>query len=162
MKSKQIINLILLVFVGVSVATLVIKQVRNSSSAPENTVDQMAADIITKENQVIAYYFHGNIRCATCNTIEIFSREALNSGFADQLSDESLVWRPVNREQPENENFNEEYELVTSSLVLVKIRNGEQAEWKNLGDVWNTELLTDKDKFIKYVQEEITQYLESN
>ena len=162
MKSKQIITLILLVFVGVSVATLVVKQTRNSTSDAENTVDQPAADIITKENQVIAYYFHGNIRCATCNAIEIFSREAVNSGFAEQLSDNSLVWRPVNRELPENTHFNEEFELVTSSLVLVKIRDGRQAEWKNLGDVWNTELLTDKDKFIQYVQEEVIQYLEGD
>ena len=162
MKSKQMITLILLVFVGISVATLVIKQARNSTSDAESTVDQMAADTITKENQVIAYYFHGNIRCATCNTIEIFSREAVNSGFVEQLGDESLVWRPVNRELPENTHFNEEFELVTSSLVLVKIRESRQAEWKNLGDVWDTELLTDKDKFIQYVQEEITQYLEGN
>jgi len=161
MKSKQIITLILLVFVGVSVATLVVKQMRNSSD-PESSVYQMAADIITKENQVIAYYFHGNIRCATCNAIEIFSREAVHSGFAEQLSDNSLVWRPVNRELPENTHFNEEFELVTSSLVLVKIRDSRRAEWKNLGAVWDTELLTDKDKFIEYVQKEITQYLQSN
>jgi len=160
MKPKQIITLILLAFVGVSVATLAVKQVHNSSSTPANTVNQAAADVITKENQVIAYYFHGEIRCATCNTIEIFSREAVESGFAGQLADETLVWRPVNRELPENAHFNEEFELVTSSLVLVKIRDGRPAEWKNLGDVWDTELLTDKDKFIRYVQEEIRQYLE--
>jgi len=128
MKSKQIITLVLLVFVGVSVATVVVKQVRNSSSPPANTVDRPAADLITRENQVIAYYFYGNIRCATCNTIEIYSREAIKSGFADQLGDESLVWRPVNRESPENAHFNEDFKLVTSSLILVKIKDGRQTE----------------------------------
>ena len=44
MKSKQIITLILLLFVGVSVATLVVKQASNSTSAPENTVDQPVID----------------------------------------------------------------------------------------------------------------------
>ena len=36
----------------------------------------------------VAYYFHGNMRCATCRKLEAYSEEAITKGFA-----EDLPWR---------------------------------------------------------------------
>jgi hypothetical protein len=41
--------------------------------------------------------------------------------------------------------------------VLVKISGGKQVKWKNLEKIW--ERVGDKDAFVKYIQDEIREYL---
>jgi hypothetical protein len=108
-------------------------------------------------HRVIAYYFHTTYRCASCRAIEAYSREAIESAFADQLKDGRLVWKVINLEVKGNEHFVKDYGLYTKSLVLVSETRGKPAEWKNLEKVW--QLLQDKSKFLRYVQEETRSYL---
>lgn len=107
--------------------------------------------------RVIAYYFHTTSRCASCRAIEAYSREAIESAFAEQIKEGRLVWMPVNIEVEGNEHFAEDYKLYTKSLVLVSEVRGKPAQWKNLEKVW--QLLQDKPKFLRYVQDETRAYL---
>lgn len=107
--------------------------------------------------KVIAYYFHGNFRCSTCRTLEAYSQEAIQSGFGDALRDGSLEWHVVNVEEPANRHFVQDYKLFTKSLVLVKIQDNKQVDWKNLDRIW--ELVRDKPAFLQYVQNEVSAYL---
>jgi len=109
-------------------------------------------------DQIIVYYFHGNMRCSNCIKIENYSKEAVDTGFTDALKNGVILWKVLNTDQPENEHFIKDYQLTTKSLVLVKMRDGNQLKWKNLKEVWNH--LNDKDAFIKYVQDEVRLYLE--
>jgi hypothetical protein len=106
---------------------------------------------------VIAYYFHGNIRCHGCLQIEAMSAEAIKSGFEKALQDGSLDWAVINKDQPGAESFVTDFQLDTSSLILTDTQNGERLRWKKLDEVW--ELYQDKDAFTKYVQEEVAAYL---
>jgi len=108
-------------------------------------------------HRVIAYYFHTTSRCASCRSIEAYSREAIESAFADELKDGRLVWKVVNVEVKGNEHFVKDYGLYTKSLVLVNENRGKRTQWKNLEKVW--QLLQDKDKFLRYVQDETRSYL---
>lgn len=110
-----------------------------------------------RPHRVIAYYFHTTYRCASCRAIEAYSREAIETAFADQLKDGRLVWRTVNTEVKGNEHFVKDYNLYTKSLVLVNEVRGKPAQWKNLERVW--QLLQDKTKFLRYVQDETRAYL---
>lgn len=107
--------------------------------------------------KVVAYYFHVSVRCVTCRTIESYSGEAIRQGFAEQLKNGSIEWRPVNVQLPENRHFVRDFQLFTRSLVLVKVRNGKQQEWRNLEQVWD--LVRDKGSFLKYVQSNVKSYL---
>jgi hypothetical protein len=107
--------------------------------------------------RVIAYYFHTTYRCASCRAIEAYSREAIESAFAAELKDGRLMWRPVNVEVKGNEHFVKDYQLYTKSLILVNEVRGKPTQWKNLEKVW--QLLQDKDKFLRYVQDEARAYL---
>ncbi len=107
--------------------------------------------------RVIAYYFHTTYRCASCRAIEAYSREAIESAFAAEIKDGRLVWKTVNIEVKGNEHFVKDYKLYTKSLVLVNEVRGKPTEWKNLEKVW--QLLQDKDKFLRYVQDEARVYL---
>ena len=108
-------------------------------------------------HRVIAYYFHTTSRCASCRSIEAYSREAIESAFADELKDGRLVWKVVNVEVKGNEHFVKDYGLYTKSLVLVNENRGKRTQWKNLEKVW--QLLQDKDRFLRYVQDETRPYL---
>lgn len=108
--------------------------------------------------KVIAYYFHTTVRCPTCRSIETFSKEAVEKGFAAELKNGAVEWRPVNVQLPQNRHFVRQYRLFTRSLVLVKVRDGKHVEWRNLEKVW--ELVGKKTNFLAYVQSNVRDYLE--
>jgi hypothetical protein len=109
------------------------------------------------DSKVVAYYFHVTVRCVTCRTIESYSHEAIERGFANELKDGRLEWRPVNVQLPENRHFVRDYQLFTRSLVLAKMRGGKQVEYRNLEKIWD--LAGNKAEFLKYVQSNVKAYL---
>jgi hypothetical protein len=125
-----------------------------STLAPEAALPAVTADSPVK---VVAYYFHVTVRCVTCRTIESYSREAIEQGFAKELRDGTVEWRPVNVQLQENRHFIRDYQLYTRSLVLAKIRGGKQVEWRNLEKVWD--LVRRKGDFLRYVQSNVKAYL---
>ena len=110
--------------------------------------------------KVVAYYFHGNLRCRTCQAIEAYSEEAIRSEFADELASGRLVWRVVNIDEPENKHFVKDFELVTKSLVLTEYQDGEVTRWENLKQVW--QLVRDKEQFLDYVHSSTRKFLQED
>jgi hypothetical protein len=110
--------------------------------------------------KVVAYYFHTTYRCSSCKKIEAYSREAIESGFAKELKEGKLQWCAVNVDERTNRHFIQDYQLFSKSLVLVKMKDGKQAEWKNLVKVW--QLLGNREGFLRYVQVELRSYLEAS
>jgi hypothetical protein len=126
--------------------------VRAATALPSNKAAGTGA-----QTKVIAYYFHATVRCQTCRTIEAYSKEAIEKGFPAELKKGTIEWRLVNVQLPENRHYIQDYRLFTRSLVLVKVRDGKQVEWRNLEKVWD--LVGDKNKFEKYVQTNVREYL---
>lgn len=169
MTTKSILRTLLLIFISVSGLFLVIKDVRERSesrSTDEGAI--LAASSSTSDSakgsqqspsspKVIAYYFHTTFRCSSCRKIEAYSREAIESGFPKELKDGTIEWRVINVEESRNRHFVDDYRLFTKSLILVRLNNGRQKEWKNLMKVW--ELLGSKEAFVRYVQDELRSYL---
>ena len=106
---------------------------------------------------VVAMYFHGNARCATCKKIEAYADEAIAQGFVDELESGRLTWRVVNIDESANKHFIEDFQLVTRSVVLVEYRDGKVLRWENLDKVW--QLVRSKDKFVSYVEGETSEFL---
>jgi hypothetical protein len=106
---------------------------------------------------VVAIYFHGNVRCATCKKIESYADEAVQSGFPEALEEGDLVWRVINIDEADNTHFIQDFQLVTKSVVLAEYREGEVVRWENLDKVW--QLVRDKDRFADYIQSETREFL---
>jgi len=189
MNIKRLIKSLLLIFVVVSCAFLVYKEFypkseSNVTNAAETQGDKSSVPVeilSDKENlpstevtgkqgevpssvadkamtsKVIAYYFHGTFRCTTCRTIEQYSHDAIQTYFAKELGNGKLEFRPVNVEEPGNKHFIQDYQLFTRSLVLSLVSDGKEKKWKNLPDVWK--LVRDKEKFLKYVKDEVEKFL---
>ena len=106
---------------------------------------------------VVAMYFHGNVRCATCRKIETYADEAIAQGFVEELESGRLAWRVVNIEEPGNKHFIQDFQLVTRSVVLVEYRDGKIVRWENLDKVW--QLVRNKEQFFGYVEDETREFL---
>ena len=110
------------------------------------------------EGKLIAYYFHGNRRCATCQKLEAYSFEALHDNFKPALEDSSIVWRVVNFEAEGNEHYVDDYKLFTQSLILSRVVDGKEVEWRNLDKIWK--LVSDKEQYLSYVADEIRAFID--
>jgi hypothetical protein len=123
-----------------------------------NTETDAVADTVEESNQtVIVYYLHGNRRCPTCQKLESYTREAVDSAFAEQLADSTVVWRVINFQTEGNEHLAEDYELYTQSVILSRVTDDSETEWKNLDRIWK--LVGDKDEFVAYIQAEVQSFL---
>jgi len=108
---------------------------------------------------VVAYYFHINVRCATCQAMEDYSRELILDRFGRNVVAGDLAWRPVNVQQPENRHSLSDFRALTRSLVLERRRDGESSEYKVLHDAWRH--IYDRREFEEYLAMEIQRFLEA-
>lgn len=113
-----------------------------------------------KTDYVKTYYFHGDFRCSNCHKIEKYSKEAIDKYFAKELASGELEYEVINTDEKDKEHFIKDYKLYTKSLVLSRIKSGEEVEYKNLEKVWD--YLGNKKAFYNYVKEEVTKFLEAN
>jgi hypothetical protein len=161
MKSKQLLTISLLFFVAASLVVILVKQSRRaSSSSPTAATPPVAVvhELPTPADGVVVCYFHGNTRCPTCRRIEATVQEAVAAGFADELASGQVVWLTANYDQPEYAHFLDDYQLVTSTPVVVLRRGGEVVEWQKLDRTW--ELASDQDALEAYVQQTVASYLQ--
>ncbi|MBK9128446.1 MAG: hypothetical protein IPM13_11710 [Phycisphaerales bacterium] len=108
-------------------------------------------------HKFVAYYFHRTLRCATCLSIEKQSREAIEQGYAGELSAGTLEWHAVNIDESEDEHFEKDFNLETQSLVLVERAGEKVARWRLLPKVW--ELEDDPHAFNEYVTREVARFI---
>jgi len=152
MKVKNVVSVVLLLFIGASVVALAARGLRREAEdQSDSTTDG-----------VIAYYFHSNTRCPTCRKIESYAHEAIETGFGAELESGNLKWKVVNYETAGNEHFAKDYEVIAPSVVLVEIRGGQQKQWKNLDRVWELVMTGSKEEFIQYVQAETRALLQGS
>jgi hypothetical protein len=111
----------------------------------------------SQESTIMVYYFRTNVRCATCKKLEAYAREVVERDFAQDLKSGRLQWKMVNMQEPENEHFVNDFQLVTKSVVLVEQVNGKQKRWKNLSKIW--ELVMSQEKYQEYIRSEIEIFL---
>ncbi len=131
----------------------------NIDSAAINAVE-LSADSTDDFPEVIAYYFHTTYRCVSCKKIEAYSKEAIESGFDEELADGTMEFYSLNTDEDENKHFRVDYQLYTKSLIICDMKDGKLVAWKNLDKVW--QLIRNKDEFMKYVQDEINAYLKES
>ena len=151
---RNVVNVALLGFVAASVAMMIVKGLRPATAGPKPTDAPEAAPA----RQLVVYYFHRNVRCDSCRTIERLTGETIETDFAAELASARVAWRVVNVETPGNEHFLTDYDQTGQSVIVSDLRGGAEARWKDLVYVWD--LLHDEAGFRKYVTHEVGAYLE--
>ncbi|GAB4231811.1 MAG: hypothetical protein OHK0028_06990 [Deltaproteobacteria bacterium] len=154
MHGKKALTGVLLAFVVASVGFLLVKESRRGSAAVPSRPGEAAA---SPGASVVAYYFHGRVRCVSCVKIERLSGRAIRERFPEELRTGRLTFREVDVDDPGNRHFIDDYGLTSQSLVIVEYRDGRRVRWKNLEKVWT--LLDSEKEFLPYVQESVSSYL---
>ncbi len=156
MTFRRVLTVSLLLFVAAAVVTLVGKELsgRSSSNAP---YAPQSREALASGRQVVACYFVGKVRCSSCRNIEDVSRKTIEGSFPQELADGRLRFLVVDADLPENRRFVEEFRLESSSLVLVEMREGKPAAWKNLPQVWT--LVENEDRLGQHVRDEVSAML---
>lgn len=156
-KPKAIIRALLLLFVVGSLAYVVVRDAGDTNDAADDP-DELVLAVEGVEPDVVVYFFDGDFKCASCEMIEAYTLEAMNTLFSDELASGALSYRKHNTDRPRHAHFIDEYRLITKSLVMVERENGEQVRWKNLDKIWD--LSYDKAKFLEYVRANTQEYLD--
>jgi hypothetical protein len=156
MSRRRLVSLASLV--SVTVLTLALLVLSGPlQPAPALAGDEALAAGDEAPTRIVAYYFHGSFRCATCRKLEAYSEEAIVQGFPDEIASGRLSWRVVNTDEAESKHFVKDFELVTKSLVLVEYRGDEVVRFSNLKLIW--QLVGDKPGFLTYVREATAEML---
>jgi len=117
---------------------------------------QKPAKAAAPASTMVVYYFHNNYRCPSCKKIEAYTNETVTTKFADDIKKGVITWKMVNVDEPANKHFIKEYKIFTKQVVLVEMKDGAQARWKNLDKIWD--LLGDKTKFSAYIEKELKDF----
>jgi hypothetical protein len=146
---------ILLVLVAIAGVTAAVYR-QSSGPAPATLEPEARADGTTGP-RVTVTYFTTNVRCASCIRIEELTRETVHARFADLLEAGKVSFRMINTDDPGNQHYIQDYQLVSKSVVVSESLNGEELEWVNLQDIWL--LLRDEQAFADYVAGAVSTYL---
>jgi hypothetical protein len=117
------------------------------------TANQPAAG----SGEIVAYYFHGTVRCDACSLIELLAKNAIEQHFRTEMDGQRLVFRSVNYDLPENEHYRAAYGLPPPALVLVR-QQDQSTEWRVLGETWS--LIDEPPKFDNYVATQVREFLD--
>jgi hypothetical protein len=169
MKSAMIMLCEMIVFMGCSV-TMSLADDATSKTTPTKAVvkavpEQTAKAADSSEAQQIVnstlfvYYFHGDKRCSNCIKLESYTKEAVDSAYANPLKDSLIVWRVINTDEDANKHYRDDYQLYTKSVVLSEVRAGKEVRWKNLEKVWD--YLGDKAAFKSYICDEVASFMKA-
>jgi hypothetical protein len=170
MPSKQIITYTLLVFVVASLGYLLVGKSEDikaedtqepdaeAAAIEEPVVGEMESPIDMPNRRLIAYYFHGNVRCPTCRAIEEGAHTALQEFFPSEIESGSLEWKTINTDEVWNSHYVKDFELVAGSVVVAEVSGAATVEWKNLHKVW--QLVHDKEAYFDYIRTETQPFLE--
>ena len=170
MPTKQIITTTILVFVVASLGYLLVgkseditaedtpETVVETANIQEPVLDEMESPVDLPNRRLIAYYFHGDVRCPTCRAIEEGAHEAMREFFPSEIESGSLEWKTINTDEVWNSHYVKDFELIASSVVVAEVSGAETVEWKNLHKVW--QLVHEKEAYFDYIRTEVQPFLE--
>jgi len=137
----------LLLFVAASIARPIVRQM---AAGGHETAGDAAPQ---RPDGLVVYYFRSNVRCTACRRLEACSREVVSERFPAAFADGRIEWRAIDYQQPGNEHFTTDFQLLTGGVVLVAFRDGYPDRWKALMEAWN--MTGDRTALARYLEEAI-------
>lgn len=159
MRAKRLVTVVLGGFVLASLVALAMQSRAGAPGAAGSTKVPPTLRKPAPAHRVVVTYFHGDVRCPTCRKLETLSREAVEQGFAKEITAGAVVFQAVNVDRAENKHFVEDYKLVTKSLIVADGRDGKPGRWVNLEKIWD--LVGSHDAYMTYVRGTVRDLLDA-
>jgi len=152
---KSVLSIMLVIIGLLSFSIFCKNNVEKEAQEPirENTVQENEKEA----PEFNVYYFHGSMRCITCRRIEQYTKETIETDFAEAIREGLVVFREMNMETKENKHYVNEFQLYTQSVVLTREKDGKILKWKNLDQIWNK--VKKQEDFKKYIHEETENFM---
>lgn len=109
------------------------------------------------QETLVVWYFHGTMRCPTCQAIEALAHEIVQTDFAQELASGRLIWKTANYEKPMYSALAQKMQVRMPVVALARMQGDQLRESKTLEEVWG--LVQDKSRFREFLQKEIRQML---
>lgn len=147
-------NFLAAVLVAFALGSIAYSFVLGVSGTPDDTAEFAS---LPANAELIVYYLSEGKDCTTCEHLDAYTREAIETYFAGDLASGRIVWRTADMDRPEHKHFVSDYILFTKSIVLVRVQDGIETDYKNLRGIWHR--VYDKPAFIEYIRSEVEDFL---
>ncbi len=149
----------LLIFVVLSIGFVLFDKDHNDAAIGEGPFAREVA--LSGGDGVVVCFFHRADRCDFCVNMETLTKRVLASHFSDEVSAHQVFYRDINMDVPQNRDLAERYGVFTSSIVLVRIRNGKVERSKLLEDAWDLAGFAGSEEgFLGMMRAEMTHFTE--
>lgn len=148
---KRAMGILLLLFAVMSAAVAVLREMGPTPVG--------APAALPPECQLVVYYFHTDKRCVSCNAIEAAARRAVAEGFAADRATGQIAYRDINWQTPGNAAYESAYNLAFPTVVLSRVRDGDEVRYKRLDEAW--QMLSDPDALVRHITAEMKAMLEA-
>lgn len=156
MNSKTITRIVLLAVITVAIGGWAVKEFAPSKEVVTNNENDATAKAIHPDG-VTVINFHGQTRCRTCITIGDLAKKTIDEEFVAEEKNDKIRWAHINYEEAPNGHFVEDYELVSSTVVITLWKDGKEVKWNRLDGVWD--YVSDEPAFRTYVAENVRELL---
>ncbi|HKK54315.1 MAG TPA: nitrophenyl compound nitroreductase subunit ArsF family protein [Patescibacteria group bacterium] len=102
------------------------------------------------------YYFHGNTRCAACNTAGEYVSNTISQYFSEEVENGVIDFREINVDLAENKEVARKFKATGSSLYINKIVD-DQDNIEQESRIWR--LLNNEAQFEDYLKDKLNSYL---
>ena len=134
-----------------------IQQARQVADMPAIRQEVVTTRPDVAPDTVRVTYFSSDVRCATCVRIERLTRETVERNFARELRSGRIVFRVVNLDDAGNAHHVRDYALISKTVIVSDLANGQEVSWENLQQVWTKQ--RDEQVFDEYVVEAMRRHL---
>ena len=149
---KRWFRRILLGFVLITVGFSLGRQTAPPPEAIPNALPQTSEiEVQAGEDRLMVYAAHATQRCYSCSLIEQYAKELLDDEFGDLLETGRIDVQSI--DYSKNTPFARQYDIASSTLILVRIEAGREHAFVRLDDVWTH--LNNRDAFMDYVRNAI-------
>jgi hypothetical protein len=135
-------------------AVVAVSGYAESGSAAVSDTAQVAP---ASNHKIMVYYLYFNPRCETCLNMEAYSKEAVETGFAQEIKAGKVEWHAYDVDKEPYKHFWTDFKMDTKELIMLDMVDGKQVRWKNCDKIWD--LANVKPDFLTYVQNEVRAYL---
>ncbi|MBM4062631.1 MAG: hypothetical protein FJ265_16270 [Planctomycetes bacterium] len=85
------------------------------------------------------------------------AKDVVQQQFAAELKSGAVHWLDIDFEKPADEHFQQDYELPSSAVVVVRRQAGADVAWQRLDDVWT--LVHEETEFRTYLRDAVQKAL---
>lgn len=109
---KQLIFNIFILAISISLSSC-------NNEAKTNEKETSVSETVNP-NTIQVIYFHGNIRCTTCVSVDEATHKYLDKAFSDELKTGKIIFKTINIDENEREDLIQKYEIYGQTMLFIK------------------------------------------